>query len=807
MKYIIGHYRKCDFITMTGTLFAFIGIIIALNSHFIAAVFCLLCSGICDAFDGRVARKYKASKEQKVYGVQLDSLSDVICFGVFPAVLVSLISHNFISYLISAFYLLCGVVRLAYFNTMNCLPNNKKNIFIGVPITTVSIILPIIIFVFRFINFQLLTYILPIILLLLGISFVLRIEIKKPDISKILNKIFNKYTVTFVFFPLIMTILSDLFWKLNDFNSNAYIDVFTTIINNFLPFLFISIIFMLLTLFFISITNDSKKSKIIVILITTIFLVINDIKYKMMGIPIQINDIGYLNSDNINMIGVSVTIGAWFIKTIIKAICMIVICAILCYVDKYHHFSFENKKKRYISIIVSIVLLIIPFLFKFNYFMLEKVYRMSEEDALKINDVTKMYYQKGYFQGMYLDKLSNYVIMPKNYSVKKAKKTLHNVSKDYSKGKWQKANVVVLLSETFSDPQLLNGIKYDKELMPNIKKYENDDDKIVTNLLVNPYGGVSVNSEFEVLTGGSLAFFSNGFIPYTQYYTLLQKGKNQSLINEFHNNGYETMYLTPWGKVSYKSEYVYNILGVDKKIYGDSLKGKKKGYYYSDESLMNDIYNQLKDTKDGKYKFIMAASGQNHTPYYGKYKENEYDINIVKTQFDDETTKAYRSYGQGIYDADKALDQLYNLIQKLETPTIVVMFGDHHPFMFRSDGTNGYLKDSYFNTEDKNRNDIRLHTTKAVILSNFGLDKDDDLEFINSSYLGAYVLNKMDLDVSDYFKFIDYSRKKIPVFNRNVVYDYKNDKIINMNKISKDQKKALNDYRTVQYYKFYDYNK
>ena len=80
-KFIIGFYRKCDFITMTGTLFSFIGLMLVLSQHFTMAVLCMVVSGICDAFDGTVARMSKSTKMEKAYGVQLDSLSDVICFG------------------------------------------------------------------------------------------------------------------------------------------------------------------------------------------------------------------------------------------------------------------------------------------------------------------------------------------------------------------------------------------------------------------------------------------------------------------------------------------------------------------------------------------------------------------------------------------------------------------------------------------------------------------------------------------------------------------------------------------------------
>lgn len=808
MRKIIGYYRKCDILTMCGTFLAFIGIILAINDHFTFSAFCLFLCGVCDGFDGKLARMKRYKKEQKVYGAQLDSLSDVICFGVFPAILTSLICNNIYVYIISAIYMLCGLVRLAYFNTLDIMPKSKKNVFIGVPITTVAIIYPIILFIIRFINFNILKIVMPIILLILSISYILNIEFKKPDILEILKKIFNKYTVNLICFPMFILFISDLFYKINGFGGRVYFDVFKSIFSNFLPFLFLTLIFSLLTLILTALFNDSKKAKIVILVLTLIFLFVNDIKYSIMGIPIELTDVGYLNPDNMNMMGTATSsIGLWIIKSIIKAIVYILLGMIITVFDKYHNLKFNDLKKRVIIPIISIIILVVPFLFNnhINNFVLKRIYTMTKSEILAAANIDQLYYEKGYFQGMYLDTLGNKFVLPDQYSKKNAQNAINDAVSKSSPSKWKKANVVVLLSETFSDPQRLNGVEYDRELMPNIKSYEKDDDKIVTDLLVNPYGGTSVNSEFEVLTGASLSFLNVGYIGYTQYYNDNLKGKNQSLINEFNNNGYETMYLTPWGETSYRSKYVYSILGADKTIYGKDLKGKIKGTYYSDESLMNDIYDQLKTTSKDNYKFIMAASGQNHFPYLDKYKESDYDVKIKSTKYDKEATEMFRSYAQGIYDADKALNLLYKKIQDLDTPTIVVMFGDHQPFMTKKDNTSDYLENSYFNTDNENLNDIRLHTTKAIILANFKLDTSDDLDFINSSYLGAYVLNKMDLKVSDYFKFIDYSRKTIPVFNRSVIYNSKTNTYTKMDQATKQEKGAINNYKNVQYYKFFDF--
>ena len=296
-----------------------------------------------------------------------------------------------------------------------------------------------------------------------------------------------------------------------------------------------------------------------------------------------------------------------------------------------------------------------------------------------------------------------------------------------------------ILSEAFSDIENVSEVEFDKPLTPFINSIKDDNDKMVFDLYVNSFGSISVNTEFEILTGSSMATWPY-VIPYTAYYDEDNSKYAPNIIREFNNNGYHTMYLTPWGQASYKSEYVYGLFGTDEKVYGDSLSGENKGNWYSDKSFMNDIYNQLKDTSEGNYKFIMSATGQNHYPYDANIYDT-YDISVTSDTLSEEDIGMIRTYAQGIYDADKELKNLYEMIQTLDVPTIVVFYGDHLPYIVNTQGGNPYVDSAYFNTENEALNEFRKFTTKAVILSNFDLDTSDDFDYLNASYLGSYVLN------------------------------------------------------------------
>ena len=675
MKKFIGFYRKCDLLTMTGTLSAFIGILFVLNNHYTVSVLFLLISGLCDAFDGKLARMSKYSNSQSVYGVELDSLSDVICFGVFPAVITASISNSLIVYIICSFYMLCGVIRLAYFNMLSITKEGKKNTFVGLPITTVAVVYPIIMLIVRLINFELLKIVMPLVLLVLGICFISKFEMPKPDIGKIFNKIFNKYIVNFLIFPCFLIIGSDVFYKIN-FDKFALMDIFSTIIHNFIPFIILIIFVDLLFLLLNAVFKKSSIAKIILSVVTVLFLIICDIKLSIMGSPVELSDINYLNPANLNMMTTATgTIGIWLLFSLIKAIVFLGLCFIFIILDKYIKNEINTIKIRVLLIIISMALLIVPFVcMKYiNTFCINYVFFIKDLEEMNNTDNMDLYYQYGLYQGMYLNGLSKYTTSPEGYSITKANEAIQEALKtnDNSK-KWQKANVVFLLSESFSDIENAKNLVFNQSLTPNIDRYEHETDKIVDDLLVSPFGGVTVNTEFEILTGGAISFMRLGFIPWTEYYNDKTGLKAPNIIKEFNNNNYETIYLTPWSQESYKSEYVYGLFGTDKTIYGDSLNGKHKGKWYSDMSLMDDIYNILKTSTPDDLKFIECATGQNHFPYEREY--DYYDINIKNTNLSKEDRTIIRTYAQGLYDADKSLNYLYNKINNLDTPTIIVFF-------------------------------------------------------------------------------------------------------------------------------------
>ncbi len=181
---VLGYYDYTVVLTYCGMLFAFYGILCAIGQDFGRAVVCLMMAGVCDMFDGVVASTKTRTKSEKRFGIQIDSLSDLISFGVLPGIFVYMISgRNAIVGLVSALFALCALIRLAYFNVLEEERQNetteRRKSFLGVPVTTIAILLPIVYMLYDY-RVCKSAGCFTILLIVLGTGFLAPVEIKKP---------------------------------------------------------------------------------------------------------------------------------------------------------------------------------------------------------------------------------------------------------------------------------------------------------------------------------------------------------------------------------------------------------------------------------------------------------------------------------------------------------------------------------------------------------------------------------------------------------------------------------------------------
>ena len=181
---MLGFYDYTVVLTYISLVISVFGMTRALAGDFKVAILCLALSGLCDMFDGKIARTKKdRTEDEKKFGIQIDSLCDVVCFGVFPAMICYLMGvRGALGWFCIGYYTICGVIRLAFFNVLEIERQQNEDganhYYHGLPITTVAIVL---IFVVQMVlNNTTFLVLLHVMLLTVGTLFVVDFKLRKP---------------------------------------------------------------------------------------------------------------------------------------------------------------------------------------------------------------------------------------------------------------------------------------------------------------------------------------------------------------------------------------------------------------------------------------------------------------------------------------------------------------------------------------------------------------------------------------------------------------------------------------------------
>lgn len=144
---MLGFYNYTVILTYVGMLTGFLGVTRAIQGDVHGALVCLMLSGVCDMFDGKIASTMERTLDERRFGIQIDSLSDLICFGVLPGVIVyTQDTGSLLTLLAAGGYVLCALIRLSWFNVDEEARQNgttePREYYLGLPVTTAALFLP-----------------------------------------------------------------------------------------------------------------------------------------------------------------------------------------------------------------------------------------------------------------------------------------------------------------------------------------------------------------------------------------------------------------------------------------------------------------------------------------------------------------------------------------------------------------------------------------------------------------------------------------------------------------------------------------
>ena len=552
--------------------------------------------------------------------------------------------------------------------------------------------------------------------------------------------------------------------------------------------------------FLLGVLKKGKRAITLLGLSILLISVINQIKFAFTGEPILFSDALYLGNTG-ELMGIVEgelwsTINLFLVPTIIEIVLFIFFIIIGRYYAKKIEVNSLKLRGSLIVIPILLIIILISPIQPLNKFILNYVFNEKQrKDYAGYTTISQYYLNYGVIGGMYGQLLESRIQEPDGYDEKIVEKELAK-AKDNTEKILGKPNIIVVFSESFWDIDQLEEVKFNQKVTQNFNNLKNEG--LFFNMITPSYGGISANVEYEFLTGSNVMYFNHSYVPYMQLYTNDSYYQKPSIINELKNNGYKTWIATCASPALFNCGRFYKYLNVDKTEYITDVESRyKKGKYVSDKYITDKIIEVFNNKNKEEKLFYMTLTMQAHMPY-PKDKYDNYDVYVTKSEYSQDINDTLTSYAQGIYDADKELGRLYEYIKQLEEPTIIVFYGDHLPYLY-SGKTNAIDILEYFNTADSKLNNYRKYNTQSLILANFELEKDkENTKYLGPDLLAAYILNNMDIKLSNYYKWLYQSRKYMGASNYLVSVDSEGN-LYNTSELTGIYKEKYNLRRNIEY--------
>lgn len=350
-------------------------------------------------------------------------------------------------------------------------------------------------------------------------------------------------------------------------------------------------------------------------------------------------------------------------------------------------------------------------------------------------------------------------------------------------------NIIVIMNEAFSDLSVLGDFETNEDYMPFLHSLmqEGTPNTISGHLNVSVLGGNTANTEFEFLTGNTMAFLPQGSVAYQQYV----KSNDYSIATYLKSKGYDTIAMHPYNASGWDRDKVYPLLGFDTfyslKDWVNPVKIRK---YVSDQSCYDKII-ELYEQKDANTPFFLFnVTMQNHSSYSEEYDNFHPDITVEGT-----SSKILPNYLSLIKLSDQALCNLIEYFSKADEDTVIVFFGDHQPSnsvaapVWKLNGRSG---DSLTEEEE-----ARRYKVPFIIWANYDIEAASNVE-TSANYLGSHVLRAAGLPLYDYRNYLSQLEEQCPVLTA-----IRAENAQGISTPVKDVKSTLQDYMTLQYYNIF----
>ncbi len=352
-------------------------------------------------------------------------------------------------------------------------------------------------------------------------------------------------------------------------------------------------------------------------------------------------------------------------------------------------------------------------------------------------------------------------------------------------------NIICIMNESLADLKVLGNFETNIDYMPFIRSLKKN--TIRGNLYVPVNGAGTSNSEFEFLTGCSTSFLPAGSNAYMSYI----KQEIPSLVSTLEACGFSRLAFHPYYASGWNRPTVYELMGFeryrslgsiipssvmnqyqasgsDPEVLISALEAEKPGnnillrQYVSDEHNYDILISEFENRDKSKPFFTFNITMQNHGGYTKKCSNFEEKVFVTST---DKVFPKVNQYLSLVKESDAAFQRLINYFERVKEPTIICMFGDHHPSV-ETEFVEMLLGN---NIESLSAEDMqKRYLTPFLIWANYDIE-EQQIDKLSSNYLSTYVLKTAGIELPLFNKYLYSLSKVLPVIDNAGYIDYNNE--------------------------------
>lgn len=437
----------------------------------------------------------------------------------------------------------------------------------------------------------------------------------------------------------------------------------------------------------------------------------------------------------------------------------------------------ENKKFRGRALALGVFCLI----FTMNPSFLE-----SCDIETDVWNQAKSYQNTGAVASFVLNTKFMEVDVPDNYSENEVNEIIATITPNDSarlSSEVQKPNIIAIMNESWADFEDFGNLSLSESVMDYIKSL---DGAIYSHAYASVFGAGTSASEFEFLTGNSMAFLPSGSIPYQQYVL----HDTTSLASILKAEGYQCLSIHPGERTSWQRNTAYPRLGFDEFTCMEDMHvelSDEHGYVGDDSSFAEIIY-QYEHRDPSKPFFMFNVTIQNH----GSYTVEDYPAEVYLTDAKGQYPQA-EQYLTLANKTDEAFKMLVEYFEACETPTIILMFGDHQPSVETE-----FLEKAYGVTMDEMTMEQYMDKFKVpfVIWANYELP-EEEIRYSSLNFLAQYLLEYTGIETTAYGAFLNQVKENIPALTFAGYWDMENEAYSHLETTAFDA--LIDSYQVLQY--------